>query len=74
LNRNPVQALCTEGEPPGQGTTHGTNPVTGVDQYAIDRADGSQELREGSWAEARDLALRAGRDDGLAFTRWYRRS
>ena len=57
--------------------TAGTNPVTGEDVYQIEYADGELQNHRGSWAEARELAHRAGlegREDGPAgVTRWFRR-
>jgi hypothetical protein len=64
---------------PGEITsiTHGTNPVTGVEQLVIEYADSSQQVHEGAWSEGRELAHRAGldhREDGpVGVTRWSRR-
>jgi hypothetical protein len=58
--------------------THGTNAVTGEDEFSIEYADGERQTQPGTFAEARDLALRAGLDgmEPMAggTTRWYRRA
>jgi hypothetical protein len=48
-----------------------------VDEFVIEYTDGSRQVQEGSWAVARDLALKAKLDRfeplGRWTTRWYRR-
>jgi hypothetical protein len=64
-------------EPQILGITHGTNPLTGDDQFTIEFGDGSQQTHSGSWVEARELAERA-RLDHIDYgpagtTRWSQR-
>jgi hypothetical protein len=58
--------------------TAGTNPVTGVDTFVGEFEDGTQQVHEGPWSEARELAHRAGlehREDGpVGVTHWSRRA
>jgi hypothetical protein len=58
-------------------TTQGINAVSGAEEIVIEWADGERQVHEGAYAEARDLAARAGLhvvDYGLDATTWRRRT
>jgi len=51
--------------------------VSGAEEIVIEWADGERQVHEGAYAEARDLAARAGLhvvDYGLDATTWRRRT
>ena len=72
-----TSTAASEGRSAITSVTAGTNPVTGEDVYQIEYADGELQNHRDTWAEARELAHRAGlegREDGPAgVTRWFRR-